>query len=186
MSKFRTVGSIVVSGGFGGLAAVVCLMLLLPGATPASPSAPVARAFVDGNLRKVQIERGKDLSFKAPVSINGQAIDMLFDTGANVTVLSRADALRAGIRADEIDSHLEVRGINNVRSRLRRIGSKTIVVGSITIEGVPITVDDSGELAGSILGQDAFCNLARITIERNELELMHDAPVATGCSDKVA
>jgi clan AA aspartic protease (TIGR02281 family) len=179
MSKFRTVSAIVISGGIGGLAAVLSLHFILP--PPAPQPVPVARAFVDGDLRKVQIQRDRDLSFKIPVSINGKTVQMLVDTGANVTVLTRSDANGTGIMREEGDGHLDVRGINKSVSRLRRVGLKTVQLGPISIESVPIAVDDSGELAMSILGQDAFCNLRRITIENNELELMHDSDIATGC-----
>lgn len=106
---------------------------------------------------------------------------MLVDTGANITVLSRDDAMIAGLYRAEATGHIDAVGINNQLARYRRVGERTVQIGPISLVSVPIAIDESGELGTSILGQDAFCNLRRITIENNELELLHDSDISIGC-----
>ncbi|QAY80496.1 hypothetical protein ETR14_27130 (plasmid) [Sphingosinicella sp. BN140058] len=168
----------MLASGIGGLAAVASL----PYVTAAAASAYEPRSHIadDGRIRRLQVFRTKALTYEVPAAINGHSLDMLVDTGANITVLTRSDAAAAGL-LDDVAGHRAVIGITREVVQIARAGQHRIDLGPISIEAVPVAIDQSGELNMSILGQDAFCGLRRITIEQGKLELMHDGPTATGC-----
>ena len=181
-SHFRNIASYVITGALGALLATAFLYYMIPAPKRGPIVAPAVRTAIEGKIRKVHIPRAADLSFRVPVEINGQAIEMLVDTGANVTVLTQQDAFLTGMPFRETgDDHLYVEGISGYRSQFRKVGDMAMKIGPISIISVPIAVDDSGELTLSILGQDAFCNLRQITIQNNAMEMIHDSSVAIGC-----
>lgn len=179
------------SGAVGGIVALVSLGVMKPAITinarpPKSVSAaivhpkPIER--VDGVIRTLRVARSSDLSFHLIARINDKPLQMLVDTGANITVLTRRDADRLGLPTGDSGDRIDVTGINKMVSSYRKIGKWPIGLGPIALAGVPIAIDDSNELRSSILGQDAFCNIERITIQRDAIEFRHDAPTADGCS----
>lgn len=188
MPAARIMTTIMLSGGFGGLAAVLLLTHLKqegPVDQASAAPAPIARVVVEGGMHKFRIDRSADLSFRAPASIASQPVNFLIDTGANVTVLTRADAIATGlINAVKYDN-IDVSGISRSVHRLHSVGPQTITIGDIAITDLPVAIDESGELPQSILGQDAFCNFSRITIEKNQIELMHEGPTVSGCSKNI-
>ena len=106
----------------------------------------------------------------------------LVDTGANITVLTPADAERVGIPKVDTGKRIDVTGINrSVVTSYRSVGTWNIALGPIALSNVPIAVDDSDQLPNSILGQDAFCNVDQITIRFDTIEFKHAGPVAQGC-----
>lgn len=184
MTRLRTVATLVLFGGLGGLTALTLLNSWMPMAQAAEPPAAVVASIhtvVDGRNRILQIDRRPDLQFRSLVGINGQSVDMLIDTGANVTVLTMQDAHRIGAHALKDGSHVQVMGLTRDKVRFRSIGNHSLTLGPIVLEDVPVVIDETGELTSSILGQNAFCNLARMTIEKNRLEIVHDAPAASAC-----
>lgn len=190
-ATFRRIATIVIAGGVGSLMTMGGLVLLRPailkphveGARVFSEPQPVGK--IDGLVRSLRVKRGDDLSFRLIARINHVPVRMLVDTGANLTVLTRDDAARAGIpmSAGVKGDQIEVVGINNTTSQFRRAGLFTIGLGPIGLVSVPIAVDDSGELKNSILGQDAICGIDRVTIQSDEIELLHTRQIAQGCTD---
>ena len=143
---------------------------------------PVPTARVDGEERTVTVARSSDLSYHLLGSINGRDVPMLVDTGANITVLTPADAMRIGVRPSrEIDDYTAVTGITREVRRFRNAGRVTIRLGPITLVDVPVSIDADGQLQQSILGQDALCNVRTMRIENATLSFVHDSPYAVGC-----
>lgn len=184
MLRFKTVASIILCGGFGAMTAIVAFGSFLPKASAAQydPDMPaVMTVRSDGIQRTVTLPRTEDLQYRASAVIDQTPINMLVDTGANLTILTRRDALRMGLSHTDKIGHVEATGLTAEKLNFRRIGNRTIRMGAIAITDVPVVVDDSGQLAQSILGQNAFCNIAQITIAKRQLEIMHDAPTAPAC-----
>jgi len=187
-TRFQKIGSLVITGALGGLLAFLTLALfrptiLLPADMERGYSSPQPVGEIDGNLRSLRVKRADDLSFRLVARINGRPLPMLIDTGANITVLSKSDAAAVGIPEGPATDVIRVVGINSRTSNYRRVGLYPIAIGPIGLVGVPIAVDDSGELPNSILGQDAICGIDRITIENDEIEFMHGRKIAQGCTD---
>ncbi len=187
------ISGIILSGGVGGIVALCAIAVMKPASTvmaqrPVKPEVeiPKATAHISGPERTLRVARSNDLSFHLIAKINEQPVRMLVDTGANITVLTRADAALIGMPAGDTGRHVNVAGINRTISRYRVVGEWPIGLGPIGLASVPIAIDDTGELQNSILGQDAFCNIDKIVIEKNEIAFIHNAPIAQGCPDRVA
>jgi clan AA aspartic protease (TIGR02281 family) len=143
---------------------------------------PTPQYRVDGKERKVMVRRSTDLSFHVDMIVGRTPITALVDTGANITVLTREDAVRAGIPDGLNLGSTDVKGIAKATRQYRNVGRMPIRFGPIIAWDVPVSIDDSGELQNSILGQDAICNMKKVTIENDTLTFMHDSPVVVGCS----
>ncbi len=187
-----SISTIILSGAAGGIIAITALTVLGPAIVGqdfhTSPSAmttevlrPTPIAEVDGPLRKLRVRRGDDLSYHVVAKVNNQPVQMLVDTGANITVINRRDADRIGLPTGSLNS-IDVIGIAPVATSYRSIGRWPIQLGPISLANVPIAIDDSNSLRASILGQDSFCNVKEIKIENQTIEFTHDQPVAEGCS----
>lgn len=188
---FRRIATIVIAGGVGSLLTMGALVTLRPailkphveGARVFSEPQPVGK--IDGLIRSLRVKRGDDLSFRLIGRINHIPVRMLVDTGANLTVLTRDDAARAGIptSAGDKGNRIEVVGINSTTSQFRRAGIYSMGLGPIGLVSVPIAVDDSGQLKNSILGQDAICGIDRVTIQSDVIEFLHTKQIASGCTE---
>lgn len=142
---------------------------------------PVPMSKVDGSIRMLSVARSSDLSFHIDMLIKGKKVRALVDTGANITVLTATDAARIGIPPGLSVGSTDVKGITRSVRQFRNIGRMPIGLGPIMAWDVPVSVDDSGELQNSILGQDAFCGIKSIRIELNTISFIHDSPIAMGC-----
>lgn len=187
-TRFQRLASLVIVGALGALLAFASLGLLRPAILLSADmergySSPQPIGEIDGNLRSLRVKRADDLSFRLIARINGRPIPMLVDTGANITVLTKSDAASVGIPDGPATETIRVMGINSKTSNYRRVGLYPIALGPIGIVGVPIAVDDSGELSNSILGQDAICGIDRVTIQNDEIEFLHSRKLAQGCTD---
>lgn len=184
---FGKISGIILSGAVGGIVALSGLWIMKPFSPSGNFKAraevirPLSVGNVDGEVRTLRVGRSSDLSFHILGIVNKAPIGFLVDTGANITVLTRDDAKRAGIPDIDTGDRVIVTGINRTLSSYRNVGRYSISLGPIGLSEVPLAVDDSGELANSILGQDAYCNVERITIHNNMLEFRHNAPVVPGC-----
>lgn len=177
--------------GSGAVGAIVTLFALT-GANEIIPSPkrnakvevvhPLPVSKVDGLVRTLRVGRSSDLSFHVVAKINDHPVRMLVDTGANITVLTPQDARRVGIPATSGGEYTDVMGISKTIKRFRNVGNQMLELGPIRLVDVPVSVDDSGEIPNSILGQDAFCNLDRIAIENNAISFVHNSPYSLGCT----
>lgn len=186
------VGKIFGIIGSGAVGAIVAIFALT-GANQMIPSPlrsakaevihPLPISKVDGIVRTLRVGRSSDLSFHVIAKINDQPVRMLVDTGANITVLTPGDAARVGIVPTANADYTDVTGISRVVRRFRNVGNQMIGLGPIRLVDVPVSVDDSNEIPNSILGQDAFCNLDKVTIEDNAISFVHNAPYSLGCTN---
>lgn len=185
---FGKVFGIIGSGAVGAIVAVFALtganqMIPSPKRTAqAEVMHPMPVYKVDGLTRTLRVGRSSDLSFHVVAGINEKPVMMLVDTGANITVLTPGDALRVGIPPHATGDYTDVTGISKTIRRFRNVGNRTIALGPIKLVDVPISVDDSGEIPNSILGQDAFCNVDKVTIENNAMSFTHHAEGSRGCT----
>lgn len=115
----------------------------------------------------VTILRAADGLFYLDGLVAGRSVHFLVDTGANLTLLSPADAERAGVRAAGKKLPLETaNGPGHIggsiinRLELAGHGLENLRVG-IGGDALPV----------SLLGQDALSRLGTITIEANELTI---------------
>jgi aspartyl protease family protein len=117
--------------------------LVLPAAGPAHAAEEVAGV--------VRVKNTADKAgYHVHALINGQRVRMLVDTGANVTILSQADAERVGARrgkAEQIDAYGGL--VTTYATRL-----ESFVLGGVNLGPVHDATIDVSENAESILGMD--------------------------------
>ncbi|WND02252.1 TIGR02281 family clan AA aspartic protease [Temperatibacter marinus] len=120
----------------------------------------------DGTL---VIQRSIDGHFWVKLSINGQPLRMMVDTGASNIVLSPQDAEAIGINLNSLvyDRYADTA---NGRVKFARTRAKVIKVGQMTYYDVPITINGS-EMSGSLLGNTLLNQYSSIEIKKNYLYL---------------
>ena len=100
-------------------------------------------AFSDRQNQRVQFRRGTfpcDVSdgVRMPLSVNGQPVSWLLDTGANITLLSEAEARRVGLVVR--DSTGEVADLAGGTATVRTAEIGRIVIGETELRNVPAIV----------------------------------------------
>ena len=108
--------------------------------------------------------------FEADVSINGQTISMLVDTGASMVALSRADAERVGIIPENLDYSMTVMTANG-RSRAAPVTLTSVTIGPIVRNNVAASVAEDGKLDQSLLGMSFLETLGSLQMQTDELRM---------------
>ncbi|CDM57847.1 MULTISPECIES: TIGR02281 family clan AA aspartic protease [Rhizobium] len=108
--------------------------------------------------------------YEAYVTINGQSISMLVDTGASMIALSREDAERVGIIPENLDYSMSVMTANG-RARAARVTLSEVAIGPIIRHNVPASVAQDGKLDQSLLGMSFLSTLGSLQIQTDELRM---------------
>ena len=108
--------------------------------------------------------------FEADVSVNGQTIQMLVDTGASMVALSHADAERIGIIPENLDYSMTVMTANG-RTRAAPVTLDRVAIGPIVRTGVAASVAEDGKLDQSLLGMSFLETLGSMQMQTDELRL---------------
>lgn len=150
-------------------------------AAPAAPRAPQA-AFAAlrpapapaGNglvmiAAPIELRREADGLFYLNASVNGARVRFLVDTGANLVVLTRADAQRAGVLPDgtAFDANAETAG---GATRMARVKLDRVEAGTQRDRGIDAAVVQDG-LGVSLLGQSWLSRFASVTIRGDRMLL---------------
>lgn len=118
---------------------------------------------------RVIIPRAQDGHYYLNLTINGQKITMMADTGASGIVLSQEDAQSLGIDLAEL-RYLGTAMTANGEVRTARAGLDSIVLGPFSDSDVTAYVNE-GAMDGSLLGMDY--------LGRFDISLMDDEMVLT-------
>ncbi|MDM9618861.1 aspartic protease [Rhizobium sp. AC44/96] len=108
--------------------------------------------------------------FEAVVSVNGQRISMLVDTGASMVALSREDAERVGIIPENLDYSMSVMTANG-RARAAPVTLSEVAIGPIVRNNVAASVAEDGKLDQSLLGMSFLETLGSLQMQTDELRL---------------
>lgn len=140
-----------------------------PAASPASPEPFGGLETVAAPAAETDVARDKDGLFYVDVLVNGQPVRFLVDTGANMVVLTGADAARLGIRAEA----------NAWGPQMTTAGGKApmawarlnhVILAGREMRDLKAAVVANG-LPVSLLGQNMLSRLASVTIEGDRLRL---------------
>lgn len=116
-----------------------------------------------------EIKRAADAHFYVDAQVNGARIRMMVDTGASSVVLTRADALAAGIPAGAGEfSATGVTAGGAVALKPARIAR--IAVGTLAVNDVPAMVAESA-LPVSLLGQSYLARVRSVEIRGDRMIL---------------
>ena len=118
---------------------------------------------------RIIAERARDGHYHLSLNVNGVATDFLVDTGATDIVLTRSDALAAGIDSNTLNFIGRAKTANGeVRTAPVRLDS--ISLGPVTDRNVYAVVND-GEMQQSLLGMGYLQRWGKIEITGGELIL---------------
>jgi aspartyl protease family protein len=95
-------------------------------------------------------------------AVNGRPVNFLVDTGANVTVLSRADAIRIGLDYSRGKAATALTPNGVVRGWQASLGS--VRIGDVTVRDVDAMVIDNDTLPVGLLGMSF---LGRFDMQRH-------------------
>lgn len=129
-----------------------------------NPGQPVS---LEGN--RVQIARNQTGDFRVTTLVNEQAIDFIFDTGANAVVLTYSDAIRAGFVPEQLTFNVLVETANGQTTAAPiRIGK--IQIGSITRTNIRGLIANKADLKSSLLGMTFMNELSGFSVSGDTLE----------------
>ncbi|MEO3999898.1 TIGR02281 family clan AA aspartic protease [Mesorhizobium sp. CAU 1732] len=133
------------------------------------PGSPLS--LVDGDGRAaVMIDRLSNGHFEVRAEINGTAVTTMIDTGATSTVLTAADAARAGFDPETLSFTIPIMTANG-EARAARIVADEIRVGDITRSRMPMLVAEAGRLDRSLLGMNFIGSLSGFDMRGERLIL---------------
>ncbi|ETX14658.1 aspartyl protease [Roseivivax halodurans JCM 10272] len=118
---------------------------------------------------RIVLPRAPDGHYYVTLDVNGEPLRFMVDTGASGTVLTKADAERAGLREDEFAFYSEAMTANGP-VRTAPVTLDRVSLGPFTDEDVSAYVNE-GEMSQSLLGMSYLRRYARIEIAGGELVL---------------
>lgn len=121
------------------------------------------------NDTTIVLPKRGDGHYYITLQVNDKPIEFLIDTGATQVVLSRKDAITAGLDPSKL-AYLGTANTANGTVRTAAVRLDTVTLGAITDQDVRAVVND-GEMDGSLLGMTYLGRFKSITIKDNELIL---------------
>ncbi|MCV3271930.1 retropepsin-like aspartic protease family protein [Roseobacter sinensis] len=118
---------------------------------------------------QVVVPRSPDGHYYISAEVNGTPVQFVLDTGATMLVLTRADALAAGLDPDTLTYTGRAMTANG-EVRTAPVRLDTLTLGPATDTDIPAVVN-SGEMAQSLMGMTYLQRWGRIEIAGGELTL---------------
>jgi len=131
------------------------------------PGSPLSIADGDGRAI-VTLTKLMNGHFEANVNINGTTIRAMVDTGATTTVLTEADAARAGFDPSALAYNVPVSTANGVAMAARVVADE-VSVGGIVRTRLPLLVTPAGQLDQSLLGMNFMGTLSGFDVRGDRL-----------------
>ena len=133
------------------------------------PGSPLSIADGDGRAI-VTLRQRMDGHFEANVDIDGRTIRAIVDTGATSTVLTAADAERAGFDRQALVFNIPVSTANGMASAARVVADE-VAIGGIIRKNLPLLVAEDGRLDQSLLGMNFIGTLSGFDVRGDRLVL---------------
>jgi aspartyl protease family protein len=122
------------------------------------PGSPMSMTGADGRAA-VMVDRLGNGHFEVRASVNGTTVNTVVDTGATMTVLSDADARRAGFDPDALSFTVPIMTANGP-AQAARITIDEIRIGDISRSRLPALVAAEGQLERTLLGMNFIGSLS--------------------------
>ena len=122
------------------------------------PGSPLSLGVEDGRAT-VTLEKAANGHFEARVLVNGMPTQMVVDTGATATVLTAADAQKAGYDVQALDYYVPVSTANGI-ALAARATAEELGIGGIERRNVPVLIAQNGMLGRSLLGMNFIGTLS--------------------------
>lgn len=120
----------------------------------------------------VRLDQGRGGHFEAIGTVDGVSVRFMIDTGATSTVLSSADARRAGIDPSTLSFTLPVATANGI-TQAARTTVEEIAIGPIARSRMPVLVAAPGSLGISLLGMNFMRTLSGFDV-RGDVMILRD------------
>ncbi|WP_300514357.1 TIGR02281 family clan AA aspartic protease [Aliiroseovarius sp.] len=118
---------------------------------------------------QIEVPRGLGGHFYLVLRLNGEPVEFIVDTGASDVVLSRQDALRAGIDLNSL-AYLGRAYTANGEVRTAPARIDTVELGNFTDHDLRVVVNE-GEMEGSLLGMTYLRRFESLEIRGDRLIL---------------
>ncbi len=141
------------------------------------------RQMVSGKTgEKIQMKKDIAGLWNIPVSINGENMDFVFDTGANISVIVESYARKLGVKI--IDSKIRVWTSTDIKVESKVGICKELKIGNITYHDVAVLVmpDESLSFGGGIykiygiIGHPVIYAFEEFTVDKTNLLTISDSP----------
>lgn len=134
------------------------------------PGSPISG--VDANGRTtVTLDKLSNGHFGARAAINGVTVAMIVDTGATSTVLTTADARRAGFNTRRLSYFIPVMTANG-QARAAAVTVRDFSIGRIRRHDMRVLVAEPGALGESLLGMDFIGSLPGFSVRGDRMILI--------------
>ena len=131
----------------------------------------VEPVFGPNGERQLIVRRSDDGHFKIDAEANGVPVRFLIDTGATTTVLTTADARRAGIDTSALSFDRAVQTANGL-AFFARAELDSLAIGPYRLASVPIGVMPAGALDASLLGMNTIDRFSSWRVEGDNMVLV--------------
>lgn len=129
----------------------------------------VPRQAVFADQGRIALPRMPDGHYYATLELNGAPVRFVVDTGASSVVLTQADAVRAGLNAEDVVFFSEAMTANGP-VRTAPVTLDRVAFGPFVDERVRAYVNE-GEMSDSLLGMTYLQRFSRIEITGGQLVL---------------
>ena len=133
------------------------------------PDSPLSITDSEGN-HTVMLEKLANGHFGTTALVNGAAINVMVDTGATSTVLTVADAGRAGFDTSRLNYTITVSTANGM-ARAASVVADEISIGAITRRRVPMLVAEGNGLDQTLLGMNFIGTLSGFDVRGDRMIL---------------
>ena len=120
---------------------------------------------------RIELPRAPDGHYYATLEVNGTPLRFVIDTGATSMVISQADAVRAGLRRDDLLFFSEAMTANGT-VRTAPVSLDTVAIGPFVDRDVRAYVN-GGEMDESLLGMSYLDRFDRLEITGGTMRPRH-------------
>jgi aspartyl protease family protein len=133
------------------------------------PGTAAVRQLDDGT-REVVIQKAMGGQFATEISVNGEPVGVMVDTGASLIALAYDDAERLGLEPENL-SYSQPVSTANGQALAAIVTLDEVAIGPIVRSDVRALVSEDGALSQSLLGMNFIGELSSFEMRRDELIL---------------
>ena len=119
---------------------------------------------------RIEVPRSPDGHYYLQTQVNGAPIRFVLDTGASMIVLTKEDAMRAGLNPDGLSYYSRAMTANG-EVRTAPVKLESVTLGGFSDENVTALVNE-GEMNDSLMGMDYLQRWGKIEIAAGTLTLV--------------
>lgn len=130
-----------------------------------------AAVFTDNEgIQEVVLHKVLNGHFETPVTVNGESVQMLVDTGASRVALSYEDAQTLGLNPEKLAYTQSILTANG-EARAAPVTLAEVAIGPIVRKDIKAMVTEEGKLDQSLLGMSFLSTLDFLQMQTDELRL---------------